>query len=384
MKKILKNFAILAAAVLTLALCLEGFLRVRGGQGPLQKPLPLKSSGPVYTILCVGDSFTFGAGAPPESSYPRQLESILTARFPGRAFKVVNFGQAPQSTEQLLQRLNGGLDDVNPAAVILLCGTCNFMDYRGYHTGAAPGSRLRIAKLAVRLWRSLSRGACREMTAKAIAIAEKASITPVFTKTNALPGQSEETALIANGVRCLNSGSHGESLYWFLKALKINTGEILIYQWIADALGPLTPEAQEWCKLGAICTGGASAADFSGGLDIGAWVELDLNRIIDAVQTHGGRVLMQNYPSTEPPNCIEASTRLRAVAIKRSMPFVDQASVFDRLVAQGKRDKYFARGDPHCSADGNRLVAEQLADALVREGFIQSGAAGTPGKPIKP
>jgi len=45
-------------------------------------------------ILCLGDSFTFGHGVPPEDSYPKQLERVLRARRPDRAVEVLNAGFA--------------------------------------------------------------------------------------------------------------------------------------------------------------------------------------------------------------------------------------------------------------------------------------------------
>ena len=43
-------------------------------------------------ILNLGDSFTFGDGAPADSSYPALLQGILTVRFPGRKITVLNGG----------------------------------------------------------------------------------------------------------------------------------------------------------------------------------------------------------------------------------------------------------------------------------------------------
>ncbi|MBK7147468.1 MAG: hypothetical protein IPH78_01290 [Bacteroidetes bacterium] len=43
-------------------------------------------------ILTLGDSFTFGDGAPADSAYPNQLQSILRARYPTRDITVFNAG----------------------------------------------------------------------------------------------------------------------------------------------------------------------------------------------------------------------------------------------------------------------------------------------------
>ncbi|PIU20465.1 MAG: hypothetical protein COT18_02130, partial [Elusimicrobia bacterium CG08_land_8_20_14_0_20_59_10] len=144
-----------------MAACLEGSLRLLGGRYAARLPRAGKS--PAYTILCVGDSFTYGAGAPEESSYPRQLETVLQERFPGRAFRVINFGESAQNTAQLLDRLPQALGETRPDAVVLLSGINNFWNYWGYRDGtAAPRrnilDRLRIARLAKLLWREVVRG----------------------------------------------------------------------------------------------------------------------------------------------------------------------------------------------------------------------------------
>jgi len=118
----MKKFFI--GGAVTLALGLEIFLRLLGGQYAAK--LPVLKNRAAYTVLCLGDSFTYGAGAPPEASYPRQLEEILKTRFPDRSIRVVNFGEMGQNTAQLLQRLPGALDEIRPDAVIFLSGVANF------------------------------------------------------------------------------------------------------------------------------------------------------------------------------------------------------------------------------------------------------------------
>jgi hypothetical protein len=44
------------------------------------------------TILCVGDSHTFGLPLPEEEAYPAQLEVALEEAYPERHFRVVNLG----------------------------------------------------------------------------------------------------------------------------------------------------------------------------------------------------------------------------------------------------------------------------------------------------
>jgi len=45
------------------------------------------------SILCLGDSFTMGWGVDDEKTYPEQLRRLLSEKFPGRTFNVVNGGR---------------------------------------------------------------------------------------------------------------------------------------------------------------------------------------------------------------------------------------------------------------------------------------------------
>jgi lysophospholipase L1-like esterase len=58
----------------------------RTGAGDAESVLP------TYRILCVGDSHTRGVGAPTALSYPRQLQRLLEAAYPGARFMVMNAG----------------------------------------------------------------------------------------------------------------------------------------------------------------------------------------------------------------------------------------------------------------------------------------------------
>ena len=67
------------------------------------------------TVLCVGDSVTFGIGATRELSYPAQLQSLLDKSFSGsnEKYNVINRGWPGQNTTRLLTRLERYLQEFN-------------------------------------------------------------------------------------------------------------------------------------------------------------------------------------------------------------------------------------------------------------------------------
>ncbi len=87
------------------------------------------------TILCVGDSFTFGIGATREQSYPAQLQKMLDEADPKQQINVVNRGWPGQNSARLLIRLKEYLQEFKPKVVAVLIGTnnkANFFGYREY------------------------------------------------------------------------------------------------------------------------------------------------------------------------------------------------------------------------------------------------------------
>jgi tetratricopeptide (TPR) repeat protein len=85
-----------------------------------------------YNILCLGDSYTFGVGAPPEQSYPKQLEKLLNSGPDGNKYVVINRGQMGQNTTQVVKELSYNVENVKPRAIILMTGLNNSWNYTGY------------------------------------------------------------------------------------------------------------------------------------------------------------------------------------------------------------------------------------------------------------
>lgn len=76
-------------------------------------------------VLCVGDSFTFGIGAPAGESYPEHLQRLLSHAYPERAISVNNRGVPGDNSSQVLDRLARILPTARPEVVVVLAGTNN-------------------------------------------------------------------------------------------------------------------------------------------------------------------------------------------------------------------------------------------------------------------
>jgi lysophospholipase L1-like esterase len=116
------------------------------------------SPGPpdAITILCVGDSHTYGAPLPEEESYPYQLQELLERRYPSREFGVVNLGLPGVNTGFVASRLKRQILEIRPHLVMVSAGRNDIWNL--LHTDSGTGEEsswtaLRRALLHVKLFR---------------------------------------------------------------------------------------------------------------------------------------------------------------------------------------------------------------------------------------
>jgi lysophospholipase L1-like esterase len=73
----------------------------------------------VFRILCLGDSWTFGANVDQEHTYPQQLEKMLAYEFPSSRVEVINLGVLGYSSFQGLELLKTTAVGLDPDLVII-------------------------------------------------------------------------------------------------------------------------------------------------------------------------------------------------------------------------------------------------------------------------
>ncbi len=85
-----------------------------------REPLRARAVPAGATVLALGDSITFGTGAPPPASYPAVLQTLT-------GWQVVNAGVPGHVSAQALERLAGLLQEHQPALVLLGIGGNDFL-----------------------------------------------------------------------------------------------------------------------------------------------------------------------------------------------------------------------------------------------------------------
>lgn len=113
----------IALGLLVLVLALEGVL-----WGLHLLHAPPRREGPLgdgtRTILCVGDSNTYGVHLPREESYPGQLQTLLQ-RWSGNPWRVVNAGYPGNNTADVRGALARQIRAWSPEILIVLAGVNN-------------------------------------------------------------------------------------------------------------------------------------------------------------------------------------------------------------------------------------------------------------------
>lgn len=115
------------------------------------------------TILCVGDSHTFGAALPESESYPFQLQKVLSSR-DDRDFEVVNLGIPGMNSAMVANRLPSQIARIRPDLVIAWAGMNSFWNSteteawdRGWSSRLRSALfRLKLIRLVAMNWYNLT------------------------------------------------------------------------------------------------------------------------------------------------------------------------------------------------------------------------------------
>lgn len=111
---------------------------------------PSAKSSSAFRIICLGDSWTFGANVGQDQTYAQRLRVLLEKEFPGLNFEVFNFGVLGYSSYQGLELLKRKIIDLEPDAVVIAFAM-NDGSAAGYHDKDMAAYNERHMTLAKRI-----------------------------------------------------------------------------------------------------------------------------------------------------------------------------------------------------------------------------------------
>ncbi len=123
-------------SILVFFIVLEACLRISGYlykqyRNPGVYARTTESSEGAFSILCLGDSFTYGAGASFEYSYPRQLELMLNRAGIGKKVMVQNLGSPGGNSYRILKIFTENINKYRPKIAIVMVGMNNSWNLEG-------------------------------------------------------------------------------------------------------------------------------------------------------------------------------------------------------------------------------------------------------------
>lgn len=136
-------------------LLLEAILRLYGASFSTVPPRTAVAPD-AYSVLCLGDSFVYGLGAPRDKSFPSQLEELLRTQSGSMHYVVYNRGVPGQNSSELLDSLQKNIDETKPRIIVILTGGGNTWNYTGYYSyrkGRQAPVKIREALTEIRVFK---------------------------------------------------------------------------------------------------------------------------------------------------------------------------------------------------------------------------------------
>ncbi len=332
-----RGVLVVAATLLTLA-GVECVLRLLT-KGAVDRLLASRRHGAApdaSTVLCVGDSFTFGWFYRSEEAYPARLEQLLRAGAPATGvgaahWFVENAGIPAQNLSQIADRLGPQLDRLQPKVVVILGG------FNDRWNVAAPRERGRLHELFAQL--VLVKLVRLVITADAESPPDGRNRFQTFSRTQVTVEGGGDDATI--DVKKVGKGAD-------------------------DGTDNAEPDDEE--------TNGSDPGDShesSGvGQGRGGWRALAnrLERIVNLVKSHGALPLLLSYPAPEskyePPSHAAAF-----VAEHMHVPFVDLHAAFAEQLTIHRYEELLIPNDRHPTDRGHWRMAVLVASALAEHGI---------------
>jgi lysophospholipase L1-like esterase len=388
MKTFLQRAALAFFGLLLGLLLAEGGLRAYGAY------LRYSRAGGAATeagasILCVGDSFTYGVGAPEGESYPAHLQKLLDADHGPQTYSVVNEGVPGQNSSELSARLDYLLAAYKPGVVLILTGANNYSlrntnfflfapEELSAPARAALGadslfSHLKVYRLIKFSWRGMkerlrettySPPPCSARSQAALSGAQAEFDRKDFTKASAML----EAALAEDAACAELSFQAGRMNFYyrdfpsafrhFRQGKDLDPRHPFVKIFLSQEIPLLRPQA-------------AGAA-------LDKLLAYDLSFICEAALRAGAVPVIQTYPfgTDGQRDAVRKETAARFGA-----PVVDHREVFLPLTAGPKFRDYLSGDEPdlmasHPNSAGYALMARNALEGLAAAGLLPRPAGG--------
>jgi len=378
------------------------------------------------TVLCLGNSHTFGAGAELHQSYPARLQQLFDKRYGPGQVRVINAGKIALNSSELLQILDHQLESFKPDFVILQTGEPNQWNRKLYasflqrHGLTVPGGRISLGwdtqLRSVQFLRYILFGRPEAPSAAPFFVEMKDiknsaiyrrffAMGPGTPRTKAL--DKEITDLVVQlaptvGTEPANSIILG---LIYLKYFKIDLEALRWFLWSIEHMGEGPhayesfnisynhahqiiernrdqPEVQALYKDFLSIHAKRMPERVIGMMplaqtDIDFWVETDLDEIIGTIKRTGAAVMLHSYPPyvTSDDN-LPLNAALERVAKKHQLPFFDEFSFLKTLWTGTKHNKfdfyasYLGKPDYHLNAAGYEHLARGIFEFMESQGLL--------------
>ncbi|MBF0331177.1 MAG: hypothetical protein HQL17_04510 [Candidatus Omnitrophica bacterium] len=430
MKRILVFFmgTLVALSLLEAGLRAWSFIQYKN-RAISQQALTSKKEGKAYVILCLGNSYTAGAGASDGMSYPHQLQRMFRERMKDRDIIVINGGIFVQNTAELLNALPSNIDRFKPDLILLQTGQPNLWndknvtDYlRRIKVNLTWWGKInyrlrdllaesRVCRLAllvldkgnekkpkVRQRNVGSRHEARYAAAKEfldsieaisfgdprIADSQKAeeALKVFLALVQDYPTHSANYILVGKVYQFKKQ--YKEALDWFIKGARLApdlTKVTSAYEAIR-LLRSVKKEQQDVRvdqeideflrdsrKRSFWC---AEQCLYLTPEDIQRWIESDVKQIIKIIRAQGIGIILQDYPI----KISQVNRTLTKVAVELEVPYINHFLLFRERLSAGEAWRDLFVPDGHCSDHGYGVMAEAVYHKIMAEGFLSRPASG--------
>lgn len=429
MNSILRKVLVFFLGLIFVMLVLEAGLRVSGliMNSIYFARTTLSGGAPGYTVLCVGNCYTAGVGAPEGESYPENLQRILDKHYPGKNYKVVNRGRPGRNSAQILAALNRDILETDPDLVIVRAGSANFYNHVGlgnyleenvlepenFSGSLSLRGRIFLTRTGEFLYRARS---IRFLYLLWVNLKEKIGDSRMLPGTRERMPYSWDTgegpfySLIVSARNDVDRGNMASAVKNYTEALKAAPSKIArqrVYYILMDLAEKIEDEDVKDMIQSYYVKGAPDTTQDS----LYAWLRHDINKMTEIIKGYGLQLIIQDYPllfpidkyegykaaeqqlgedapiisvkadpafksvRANPPHrqfMMSVNSVLRDYSEDKGIPFVDNEEYFREEIEKGNVG--YSGGTRYPNVFGYRFMAGKIYEKMLEEGFVKGGA----------